>query len=268
MSTDPEIDDVMALVANRIDLLSLLEGTRLRKREIVDELDHSRSTVNRAITTLADAGLVDDAPRGCQTTFVGSLMADQYREYEDTVSDIVRARDVLTPLPAVADLPPTVLTGAEIVTPEGPRPYHAVEEVLQRPGADGRLRVYVPAFSNPRSFELAKRLVRTFPVEIVFTDELLAELNPDFTDEVEALLELERFAGYRTADGPRYTLAIADSESGSEGVIVTHTEERNLGGVIVTSDADALDWMERRYSEIRAASEPLNSIGGTDSDRA
>ena len=263
MATDTEIADAQALVADRIDVLTLLEGSRLPKREIVDELGYSRSTVNRAITQLADAGLVDDAPRGCQTTFVGSLLATQYRAYRETVTDIVRARDVLRVLPTDANLPATALRDAEVVTPEGPHPYdpyHAVEDVLDSPGADGDVRVYVPSFSNPRGLELARHLAQTVPLEIVFTDVLVAELTENRTEEVETLCEIDGFTGYRTAGGPRYTLIIADSESGTQGAIVTHTADRNLGGVIVTEDAAALRWMERRYAEIRAESEPLEPL--------
>ena len=262
MATDTEIANAQKLVADRIDVLTLLEESRVPKREIVEELGYSRSTVNRAITQLADAGLVEDAPRGCQTTFVGSLIAAQYRAYSEIVEDIVQARDVLAELPRETDLPPTVLADAEVVTPGGPHPYdpyHAVEEVLNSPGADGDLRVYVPSFSNPRGLELAQHLAETLPIEIVFTDELLAELTADRTDKIETLCEIDRFTAYRISDGPRYTLVIAASESETQGAIVTHRADRNLGGVLVTDDADALGWMERRYADIRAESELLET---------
>ena len=260
MNTNSEVANAQKLVADRIDVLTLLEESRLSKREIVDELEYSRSTVNRAIARLADAGLVEDAPRGCRTTFVGSLIASEYRAYSETVEDIVHARNVLSALPKEADLPSTVLADAEVVRPDGPHPYdpyHAVEEVLNSVGADGDLRVYVPSFSNPRGIELAQHLAGTVPLEIVFTDELVAELIADRSDEIETLCAIDGFTGYRTAGGPRYTLVIAASESGTQGAVVTHTADRNLGGVIVTDDADALQWMERRYAEIRAESEPL-----------
>jgi predicted transcriptional regulator len=98
-----------------------------------------------------------------------------------------------------------------------------------------------------------------FPVEAIFSEELLEELNDDFPEDLEALFELEKFTGFRTADGPEYTVVIADSESGTEIVVVTHTPERKLGGVIVNSDEDALRWAEERYVEIRAESERLDS---------
>lgn len=267
MSPDAEIDEVLTLVADRIDVLTLLEGERLRKRDVVDELDYSRSTVNRVIARLADEGLVDDAPRGCRTTAVGSLVADQYRTYVASGGDVVRSREVLEALPPDVDLDPVVLADAEIATPEGPNPYepyHAVERVLKRPqsGTDGRVRVYVPAFSNPRGIALARQLATEIPVDVVFGDELLTELRADFPEELERLFELERFTGYRTSVGPAYSLVLADAESGSEGVVVIHTEDRNLAGTVVTRNAEALAWIERRFSSIRASSDRLDSVPG------
>lgn len=262
MTTKMEVEDVLHLVANRVEVLTLLEGTRLQKREIVEELDYSRSTVNRVITRLATAGLVDDAPSGCQTTFVGSLIANEYSAYRETVEDVLRAQRVLTSLPPDTDLPSTVFADAEVVTPAGPRPYepyHAVEDVLRTPGPDGAIRVYVPAFSNPRGLELAQQLARTVPLEIVFSEELVAELTADLTDGFEALVEHELFSGYCTADGPRYTLIVADAESETKAAIVMHTADRNLSGVLVTSNPEALRWIDRRYAEIKAESDPLEA---------
>ncbi|WP_251344128.1 helix-turn-helix transcriptional regulator [Haloplanus halophilus] len=262
MSSDTAVEDVLDLVAARIDVLTRLDGDRLRKRDLVDELDCSRSTVNRATARLADAGLIDDTPRGCRTTFLGSLLADRYRDYVGTVGDVVRAREVLAPLPADADLPAFVLADAVVATPGSPspyEPYHAVEAVLERPGPEGRVRVYVPAFSNPHGLDLARGLASEVPVEIVFGEELLAALQSDFPGEMAALRKLELFSGYRTDEGPTYTLVVADSGSRTEGIVVTHTEDRNLGGTIVTRDPDAVRWIERRYLDVRSASEPLET---------
>lgn len=264
---DPKttVDDVLTLVDNRIDVLDLLEGGRFQKRTVVDELDYSRSTVNRAITQLADAGLVEDTPRGCRTTFVGRLVADRYREYVASSRNVVSGREVLAPLPPDSDLAPAVLVDAEIAIAGSPspyEPYYAVEEALKRPGPDGRVRMYVPAFTNPHGLELARAMAAEFPVEAVFSEELLAELNDDFPEDLEALFELEKFTCYRSTDGPEYTLVVADSESGTEVVVVTHTEKRKLGGVIVNSDEGACRWAEQRFAEIRAESERLDSYPG------
>lgn len=210
-------------------------------------------------------GLVDDTPRGCRTTFVGKLMADRYREYVANSTDVMSSREVLALLPPESDLSSTVLTNAEIAIAGSPspyEPYYAVEEALKRPGPSGRVRMYVPAFTNPHGLELAQEMAAELPVEGVFSDELLAELRDDFPEELEASFELEKFTGYRSTDGPEYTLVIAESESRSEIVVVTHTQERKLGGVIVNSDESALRWAEQRYVEIRAEGERLDAVPG------
>ncbi|WP_254830157.1 helix-turn-helix transcriptional regulator [Haloglomus salinum] len=261
MSSDSDVEAVLDLVAKRIDVLRLLDGERVRKRTIAEELDYSRSTVNRTITALTDAGLVDDAPDGCQATVVGSLLAEQYDTYVRGVADILTHRQLLASFPLDAEFSPKVLADAEVSVPRGSspyEPYHAIEALLER--ASGQVRVYVPTFTNPRGIELATRLSAEFDVEIIFDRELVRELRSDVPDEVETLSQLEKFTGYETTDGPDYSLVVVDTESGAEGAVIVHSTERELLGCIVTGDPDATRWLEQRYSDIRAESERLDTL--------
>jgi DNA-binding transcriptional MocR family regulator len=47
--------NLIDLASQRLDFLERLGEVALEKREMVDELDHSRSTVNRAVAELEDA---------------------------------------------------------------------------------------------------------------------------------------------------------------------------------------------------------------------
>lgn len=256
---DPDIDAVLDLVAKRHDVLRLLDGERVPKRRIVDDLEYSRSTVNRAVAVLADAGLVDDAPRGPRTTAVGSMLLARYDEYVASATDVLRGRAVLASLPPETDLDPIVLADAEVRTPDGSSPYEvipAVEGLFGR--AAGPVRVYVPTFTNPRGIDLARELAAVVDLEIVFDAGLLEELRADIPDDMAELFDLERFTGYETSTGPAYTVIVVTTESGPEGGVVIHTEARELAGCVVTGDPDAVRWLEARFSEIRADSERVD----------
>lgn len=259
MATDEDVDDVLDLVARRSDLLAMLDGQRVPKRELEAGLEYSRSTVNRAVAALADAGLVDDAPNGCRTTSLGSLLVRQYTEYVETAADVLDGRELLESLPQDVALDPSVLADADVSTPGGSspyRPYHAFETLLG--SAVGPVRVYVPSFTNPRGMELAGELARQVDLEIVFDRDLLAELRTDMPDDVAALRDVEGFTGYQTADGPAYTVAVVETESGPEGGVVVHTAAGELAGVIVTKNPDAVRWLEQQYAAVRADSERLD----------
>mgnify|MGYP000342022443 CR=1 FL=1 len=261
MPRESDVEDVLNLVANRIDFLEFLDGDRVPKRTIADELDYSRSTVNRVISALADAELVDDAPGGCQTTSVGSLLVDQYDDHVQTVTDVLAGHEVLASLSLEATLPLKVLADAETSMASGPdpyEPYHAIEALLDR--AVGQVRVYVPTFSNPRGIRLARDLATTLDLELVFDDELLEELRSDIPERMEELFELEKFTGYRTTSGPEYTIFLVATESGTAGAIVSHSPEGGLVGCLVTDNPTAIQWMERQYSEVKAESERLDTV--------
>jgi len=258
MPTDPDTDAALDLISKRIDFLEFLDGDPKPKREIADELGYSRSTVNRTITELSDAGLVADDPGGCQTTFVGSVLADQYHEYVEIASSVLANREVLATLSLDSDIPPIVLKDANVRTPRDSSPYgpyHAIEGVLER--SVDEVQVYVPTFTNPRGIELARTLAKRLDIEIVFGDALIGELRSDIPNQVEMLSKQTNFTGYRTSNGPKYSLILTGTESGMEGAVVIHSEERELVGCIVTDNSAATEWMEQRYAEIRADSEPL-----------
>lgn len=258
MSMDRHDDAVLDLVAKRHDVLRLVDGERVPKRQLVDELGYSRSTVNRAVTALADADLVDDAPRGVRSTALGSMLLAEYDEYVDAVRTVLRGRSVLSSLPPDTDLDPTMLSDAEVSTPGGSSPYAVfptVEDLFGR--ATGAVRVYVPMFTNPRGIELAQELAASIDVEVVFDADLLDRLHADIPEAMATLVGLDGFTGYETTTGPRYTVIVERTASGREGGVVIHTPDQELAGCIVTSDPDAVAWLEQRYVEIRADSEPL-----------
>lgn len=258
MSPDPDVAGTLDLVAKRADLLRLLDGDRVAKREIEADLEYSRSTVNRAVGALADAGLVEDTPRGCRTTSLGSILIGAHTDYVETATDVLEGRELLASLPQDVAFDPSVLADAEVSTPGGSspyEPYRVIEALFDR--AAGPVRAYVPSFTNPRGLEIAQDVGRRVDLEIVFDADLLTELRADMPDDVDSLHDIEGFTSYATTDGPAYTLAVVETESGREGSLVVHTPAGELAGVIVTANQDAVDWLAARYAEVRADSDRL-----------
>jgi len=85
----------------------------LRKHELVDELDHSRSTVNRAIDELEAAGLVAGETDGYRTTLTGRLLAQSYRRFLTVAADVDAASETLAPLGPDIALSPAALRDAD-----------------------------------------------------------------------------------------------------------------------------------------------------------
>jgi len=107
----------------------------LRKHELVDELDHSRSTVNRAIDELEAAGLVAGETDGYRTTLTGRLLAQSYRRFLTVAADVDAASETLArSVPTSHSRRPRCGTP----TPTAPRPRSVPPLRAPRRGARGR----------------------------------------------------------------------------------------------------------------------------------
>jgi len=109
------------IVAKRRDVLAAL-ATPTRKPELVDQLSASRSTVDRAVDELQQAGLVDRTGSSYVANFAGREALAAHDAYLDRVDALVAAQGVLDPLPPDVDVDPAALDGAQVVesTPAAP----------------------------------------------------------------------------------------------------------------------------------------------------
>ena len=88
------------VLLKRHDILERLCRSPAHVRDLVEEMDHSRSTINRALTELEELGFVERGDRGIEATTAGRLAADRLRTFFDELDDIFAAERVLDPLPS------------------------------------------------------------------------------------------------------------------------------------------------------------------------
>ena len=86
-------------LARRQYLDRLADGPT-RIRDLVEEVDHSRSTVNRAIRALEDEGLVERGADGYETTYSGRILLDAVDEALAVAGTVEGSNGVLDELPA------------------------------------------------------------------------------------------------------------------------------------------------------------------------
>ncbi|MFB6308418.1 MAG: helix-turn-helix transcriptional regulator, partial [Haloarculaceae archaeon] len=134
------IDGLDRTVSGRREFLAELIDEPLSKPALVDRLDVSRSTVDRAITELEELGLVSQTDSEYRATQPGKCVYRAYRDYLDQIRDVSRAEDVLDDLPPEADVDPRVLAGAEILRSGPFAPGEPVEDIVERVTSARRLR--------------------------------------------------------------------------------------------------------------------------------
>lgn len=247
------------LLCRRSEYLDALGMESRSKAELVDDLGVSRSTVNRVVSELAEAGLVDDAPGACRLTLTGRLAAESHAEFNARTQGLGSARDLIEHVGPDAEFGPEIAHGADVYLARGSRPYrafHAFERLIREAT---RLRGSARTFANPRGRDLFEDAIveRGVPVEFVLDRRLYDEMLDDFADAFERWRATGRFDGLVAEGCPRYSLLLSELPAGREMAIAVYTADLEFRGVLINGSPDAVAWAEDRLDELTERGTPL-----------
>lgn len=233
---------------------SLAERPR-DKRGLADDLDTSRSTVDRVVRELLDAGLAERVEGRYQLTSVGRCALGAYDECLDSLRGVHAARDLLSMLPADAPLDPAFLTGATVHTSTPNIPDSAIQELFS--SIEHAERVYgvapVALVGQLRPFYETATAGGTV-VEMIIADELFDRLvaAPSSRTVIEDQLRHESVTLYRGSVPFRFGLWVTESEAG----IVVYTDT-GVGGVARNDTKAAVEWANEQFETLRENAERL-----------
>lgn len=245
------------VLSRRADVLRRLGETPAHKRDLADELDQSRRTIDRAINELATHDLVERGDDGFAATTVGRLALDRWEAVQREFDDLEGARDVLAPLSADAALDPAVVAGSEPLLADEPVPHRPLERLHDAIAAGDRYRALLPALDDPRHVRLLYEHVVTDerPAELVVSAALLDALRAEFPRRTAALAEADAFDAF-VGDPPPYALVLVTGGPDGDGttvyLVVFVENASGVHGVLVNDAPAAVRWAEERYDAVRS----------------
>jgi len=246
--------DTLALVRTRSDLLAALEDCRLDPREIVERLDASRATVNRAVRALSEAGLVERANGTYELTALGQLALEHRRIYCRRWEDVHDAATLLSEFPSGEPrLTPEVFYDSSVVRPPESTPYLPADRLSETFRDADRLRAASPVLPTAEQFRLLYEHVVTEgnEAELIVPASLRSELAKQFPSRFPGLLAAD---GFRLLVGEAPPVGIALTESGGDDCahLIAFDEANNTVGVICNDTEAAIRWGTERYRRCRA----------------
>ena len=242
-------------VTKRRDVLAALASPKT-KPELVDALDSSRSTVDRAIRSLSDCDLVERQGSEYRATYMGREALSAYDRFLTRVTALERAQPVLDALPPTVDIDPAVLEGAMVVesTPEAPEaPMEANMDYVT--GAT-RFRGTGPTVL-PRHFDLMRDLVEQgTETELVLTESVVGALTETYAEDFEALSGTEELSVYMTDEQMSFAVWTAESPDRTGSGIVVY-DDTGVAGVI-NNDTEAMnEWVKSVYERYKTGTEQV-----------
>ncbi len=243
-----DADDRVELVAKRVAFVEALADGPRHKPALVEELGHSRSTVDRAVRRLVDAGLVERTDEGFRATLAGRLAAERYRAFLAEASAVVDATAFLGSLPPDCELPLDAVRQSRVEAFETPaRAFEATVEPLRT--ADRYVAV-LPRLDDSRLLRLCHARVREgMAAELLVAPAVLERLRTEFP-RLAADLATSDGVTVRRVDDPRpYALLLAH---GSEPTVSLTPAAAGATELLTATDGPAVEWAESTLASLRA----------------
>jgi len=252
-----DADEVLDVVTSRTELMHSLASDWKRKRDLTDALSVSRSTVDRGVRDLVDAGLAEREGDRYRLTVAGQLALSEYEQFTGRVDGALSARELLESMAGDVDVDPVVLDGATVVvrqSDDGGDPVAAVDDFLRRAA---HVEAVLPAVSSGVVTALRDRLVEAdASATVVLSDAALARLTSRHAAALEAMLETGRMTCLLADETPPYSLLLGDVAAGEEFCLAVHEDDR-VAGVLLNDTLDAVEWARTRFERYADSARPL-----------
>lgn len=240
------MEEVLSIHVRREPLVKQLLDGASRKAELVEAVDVSRSTVDRGVRELEDAGLATRDERGYRLTLYGKLAHEEFEAFVTRYESLSAAKDLLAQLPPDAEIDFRIVEGANVIS-AGERgavePYRRVEEIVE---SAAEIRATSPIVL-PSYVDLFVRVVeRGADVTLMFDPAVLDVLASSYPGEWEIVDRADNCTVLETCDVPPYELVLAD-EAVWLGV---YGDEGNLVGGLYNGTQAAVEWAEAVLSGV------------------
>ena len=274
MDESDRLEEIETLFA-RYAVLERLCQSSVYIRDLITEIGHSRSTVNRAINELEAMSLVERTDDGVSATTTGRLVHERLGTFLEEFDDVRAADSVLNSMSPNTDVGIEMVAGCETVLGTDSTPYRPLERVHEDISNATRYRACLPTVMDPRNVRLLYEHVVTDgnPAEVVVTPETFRTLRQEFPRRMTVMSEAETFTVF-VGSVPSFGLALLEFETGvgdrtTSAYVVVFDEHQNVHGLLVNDSPRALAWAESRYRTHREqATDRTNALtadpdGGT-----
>jgi|AntDeeMetagen681_2_1112603.scaffolds.fasta_scaffold05002_3 predicted transcriptional regulator len=240
-------------------ILSLFVDDARTKRAVVDELDVSRSTVDRAVRDLEAHGLLERTDDGYVATVPGRVSATVHDRYESAVADVDAAASLLAVLDNDVDVDERMLVGATTMRATAPT-QSAPLDCLQECIAASDRHLGMSAADSGTGFDefFHEQVVHEgLDLEFVFTEAMAAHLRESMPDRWRDMAE-HGFEAYTLPDLP-YGIAVCehDDEEVATAALVVYDEQSRLAGILFNDAPEAVAWARETYENHRSRATPL-----------
>lgn len=234
MGSDEELL-TLKVVLSRFEILQQIDQGIREKRAIRENVESSRTTVDRSIRELEDANVLRRRKGQCEFTRYGRIIYKEFKSVIEICKQLRAAPQLLSTLPPDAPIGPTIADATEVaVAPE--RAPTMLFERLKTPSECEAIRVSLPILFSEQIDLILKQLQEDTTLELIVHPELVDVLKKNFS-EILAHLETNSTPIYITDDYPAFGITIFDP---AEVRVSIYRKTGGLYGVLRNENPEAI----------------------------
>lgn len=246
----------MTLLTHRRQLLKAVEDGPADKQSLVEEVGVSRSTVDRAVRELEEAGLVSRTGGPVSLTSTGRVALQAHDRLSDTIRGLGEASDLLRHLPADSVPDSVIFQGGTVVegTPEVPqRPATTLSGLV----AECEELRGVALSVEPQLVTAGRDAIveRDADMTIVVPETVVARLLGAHSDALDDSLEGGIDLRQTDLDIP-YGVMVFERPAGPIAALLVYGES-GLRGVVTNERDPAIAWARQYVASWIDRAEPL-----------
>ncbi|AKU09358.1 helix-turn-helix transcriptional regulator [Haloferax gibbonsii] len=243
--------DFSRVLAKRFEILQALHEQPQRKPELVESVDCSRSTVDRAITDLLQYECVESHNREYQTTPLGKASLNIREEYLGKIHDVQHASEILNENPNLKEVPTIFLRQATVSIADSQFPESALSSSTERLRQSEKMVGLAPVVlkSYIDDVEAAVRETQC-TAEIIVSEDVLSVLV-DYRESFTELIDSGRVVLLVTDDELPYALWVMEGEDDVVAGITVH-QHGGVQGMLMNTAPEAVKWAREQYESFKA----------------
>lgn len=253
--------ELIETLLNRSEILDRVGGSPAHKRDLIDELGQSRSTVDRAVSDLEALDLVEVTDEGIAATTTGRLTLDHFDRFRGQLDDVAAVRDLLEPLPSDTPLSTAAIVGSETAIATDPIPFACLQDFHDDLEDAVEYRAIVPNLGDPRHIRVLYEHVVTEqrPAELVVTPELFDFLRSEYPRRMATMADTGQFSFYVAETTPPYSMVLTRTGEGepleATLTLVVFNDSGSIHGVLRNESVQALRWAKNEFEATVARAE-------------
>lgn len=249
--------------ARRQELIDLLRDGPYVKRDILAKLDMSRSTLDRAVEELLEAGLITRRDDGYETTLPGVLALKTRRSYDRDAKALAATEAAIRPLWKESAVDIALLRDATVTLFEQERTvgsFATLRTALQTATA---VRAHCPAVAaNDHLDALYDQVTDGTTVQLTTSESLFDELRTAYPGWLRAVARAESGA-VRVGEVPEFGLYVCELADSTQVFLIVYDDGRPHA-LLQNDTEDAVEWAERTvdrvHREAAARQEEIDAI--------